>query len=206
MIPISVRFRRTHLKQLLQRFDLSKGPLDLFVSLYFRHNPQLGSKDRAYISDRVYRYYRLKGLIDALAGKKGLSFGDENYWDFAIELIDEESGKTLKEAQNDETITIWDRLSVSENLYHAIYRTWAEKTPDLCLSFNKEAPLTIRVNTLKVSPEKLLQSLKEKEFEVSQDQEIETAIHFKSRVALFSLPEFKEGFFEIQDKGSQLIA
>ena len=66
-------------------------------------------------------------------------------------------------------------------------------------------PFVIRVNTLKVSREKLLETLNQKGWQVSKTPRAETGILFKERANLFDSEEFQEGFFEVQDEGSQLV-
>ena len=69
--------------------------------------------------------------------------------------------------------------------------------------------LTVRANTLKTSRDKLLRTFKTQyEFSVGPCAFSPNGIRFYRSPAesLFSLQEFRNGFFEIQDEGSQLLA
>ena len=70
----------------------------------------------------------------------------------------------------------------------------------------KPAPIAIRVNTLKISMEKLLEQFNKNNIFPEISQIIPNAIKFNQRVQLTELNEFKNGYFEIQDEGSQLIS
>lgn len=203
----SVRFRRFHAKEILTQFDMSRGPLDLFISLAFRKTAQLGSKDRAWISETIYTYFRMKSLLNyILEHRKGLRC-DENsptYWDALFDLID--TPQFLDSAIVDPSIPEDIRLSLPMDLYEALLASWKEEFFPLALSLNKSAPLTIRVNTMKTTRDALLNKFIEYGFQVEVDAKVSEAIHFGKRMNLFTLPEFKEGFFEVQDAGSQIVA
>ena len=80
-----------------------------------------------------------------------------------------------------------------------------EQATALCLINNQNAPTTIRVNPLKTSRAALIerwQSL----YSFSPTTHSPWGIVFKEKTNLLALPEFKEGLFEIQDEGSQLVA
>ncbi|HEY4832902.1 MAG TPA: RsmB/NOP family class I SAM-dependent RNA methyltransferase, partial [Waddliaceae bacterium] len=66
-------------------------------------------------------------------------------------------------------------------------------------------PTTVRVNTLKITRDEMLVKW-QKEYDVSPCKLAPHGIIFHKKIALFALPEFKEGLFEVQDEGSQLAA
>ena len=47
-------FRRNHILKILNDYSLQKGPLDQFLSLYFKHNKALGSNDRKEVAQTIY--------------------------------------------------------------------------------------------------------------------------------------------------------
>ncbi len=67
-----------------------------------------------------------------------------------------------------------------------------------------EAPVTVRVNPLKISMKDFL--LKYKEQNPRQSHWVPNAVHFDSRWAITQDPGFQEGYFEIQDENSQLVS
>jgi 16S rRNA (cytosine967-C5)-methyltransferase len=73
---------------------------------------------------------------------------------------------------------------------------------------NERAPLTIRTNILKISRDELFSIFHKKGFEVKKTDHSPYGISFLTnpKANFFSLDEFKKGYFEIQDEGSQLVS
>ncbi len=189
-------FRLHHLLLLLEGYEQQKGPIDFYVSCYFRQNKALGSKDRAYISEEVYRLIRWQGLIDYFVK-------DANWQKRILWLQEGEPRRFLL----DETIPLHNRYSMPKELMDELIASWGvDRAKEIALSCLEPAPTTIRVNPQKISQGELLARLLEKGYQVSQGLESPLAIYFHKKENFFSMPEFKEGFFEVQDEGSQLVA
>jgi len=62
-------FREMYLLKILEEFDLSSLPLDVFLSKFFRAHKSIGSKDRSFICETLYSLIRWKGLLDHLCDK-----------------------------------------------------------------------------------------------------------------------------------------
>jgi len=74
----------------------------------------------------------------------------------------------------------------------------------LCELFYR-APLSIRVNSLKTSRDRLLADLLSKGYSSAATEISPFGITFIDHINARQLPEFKKGMFEIQDEASQLI-
>src|SRR5262245_57820423 len=123
-------FREHHLFTLLNGYNIQQGPLDVYISLYFKENKALGSKDRAFVADNAYALMRWKGLLDAL-GKANW----EDRWD-QLQQID--PFKTPFPSLPDHV-----RVSFPKELFEAVEKTLGkEKTIDFCLACNRPAPTT----------------------------------------------------------------
>jgi 16S rRNA (cytosine967-C5)-methyltransferase len=72
-------------------------------------------------------------------------------------------------------------------------------------AINERAPLVARVNLLKTDREELLERLRKEGLDCSPTELSALGIRLDTRVNAFSLPPFREGWFEIQDEGSQLL-
>ncbi len=180
-----MKFREYHLEKIITNFNLQKAPLDVYLSHYFRENKAIGSKDRKFLSEAIYAQIRWKSLLQ-FVGRP---------------LLEEE---ILSYAHNKE-IPAHIRLSLPEELYQELVSAYGEeKAEKLSLTNNQRAPVTVRVNTLKISRDNLLK--KWSSYSVSPCLKAPHGIIFHEKINFFSLPEFKEGLFEIQDEGSQLIA
>lgn len=73
-------------------------------------------------------------------------------------------------------------------------------------AMNERAPLTIRVNTLHTDRETLATRLGTEGVPSRPCRYSPDGLVVEGRINLFSLPSFREGLFEIQDEGSQLLA
>jgi 16S rRNA (cytosine967-C5)-methyltransferase len=67
-------------------------------------------------------------------------------------------------------------------------------------------PLFVRVNTLLITPGELISRLAAHGVEAKEDKFIPNCLELENAGALRELPEFKRGFFHVQDKASQLCA
>lgn len=173
----------------------SKKPLDLLLSEYFKAHRSLGSTDRRTIGDAIYGMVRWKSLIDYACPSK-----------FPLDRLDYYKKIDFYKTAKDPSIPEPIRLGMTEFLLERFTAAFGiEKTKELCRILNTSAPTTVRANLLKTSREELL-TLWEKAFSVSPCLYAPAGIQFSKRAPLLSLPEFKEGLFEIQDEGSQIVS
>lgn len=190
-----IPFRDHHLLALLEAYDQQTLPLDLFISQYFRQHAALGSKDRAFIAETVYALVRWKGLLDYLS--------PDSSWQKRYQTF---QGIDLAELQQRADIPLFTRVSFPATLFRLLESDYGtEQAINLCLASNKPAPTTIRVNTLKISREALVERWAGL-YDLSPTSLSPDGLIFHKKMNFFELPEFKEGFFEVQDEGSQLLA
>jgi len=194
----SFLFRRHHFFSLLHQFDPQKGPIDLFISLYFRHHPQLGSKDRAEIVEKVYTFFRWKLLIEKFLDQKELK-GEERA-ERLYDVLSEDIERVCGAAALPEHLCV----SFPESLFQLIQKSWHDHAVAICRVCNSPAPLMIRVNRLKTSKEKLIAALEARGIVVENLGG--DALRLAKRMNLFVIPEFVNGWFEVQDVGSQKVA
>ncbi|MCC5832123.1 MAG: RsmB/NOP family class I SAM-dependent RNA methyltransferase [Chlamydiales bacterium] len=192
---MKLSFQEYHLFQLLRRFENQHLPLDLFLSQYFRAHKQLGSKDRKAIAEAVYGMCRWQSLLDHLVD--GHPSWEKRYACFR--------GFQPDHYLYVNTIPLHIRVSFPRELFSLLVENYGEeKAARLCQVCNTEAPIAVRVNPLKSTRDELLKRWEE--FDVIPCKHSELGIQFRKRAPLVSLPEFKEGLFEIQDEASQCAA
>ncbi len=165
-------------------------PLDLAISRYFRTRKWLGARDRREIGEGVYGIIRWKGLLDHQL--KEPTWGSR--WDL-FEKIDPRAKSKFP---------AYVQCSFPKDVYERIESHYGKEAFDICMALNGRAPTTVRVNTLKTSRGALLKrwkSLPCKPTDVS-----DVGVQFEGRVQLMGTPEKREGLFELQDEGSQLVA
>ena len=93
-------------------------------------------------------------------------------------------------------------LSFPEDLAADMERLLGPEAIIAARAFNQPAPVTLRVNTLKASRERVLRDLPE----AVPTNYSPTGIVLPKRANLPSLPGFKEGRFEAQEEASQIVA
>ena len=189
-------FQEHHLFQILRRYDNQHLPLDLFLNQYYKSNTALGANDRRVISESVYGITRFRILLDYLSGD-----------DLALEKqVAIFKGFQPTQYLYVNTIPLHIRVSFPKVLFDLLVAQYGEKEAvALCNVNNTQAPTTIRVNALKMTRDRLA-TLWEGKYEIELCQHSPLGIHFKKRVPFFEMPEFKEGYFEVQDEASQLVA
>lgn len=82
----------------------------------------------------------------------------------------------------------------------------ADETRALCSIMNKPAPITLRVNTLKTTVDELQTILRENGISSSRTLYSPIGLQLGKRTNVFQLQEFRDGMFEVQDEGSQLLS
>jgi 16S rRNA (cytosine967-C5)-methyltransferase len=193
------------------------GPADAKLSAYFRENPKLGVKDRAFIAESVYQVLRRKRLLEYLADGsdarrlllaamlrlQGISLRDlgpllnkqQTEWAHAIKA---KSTENLAPAiQADLPDWLWDRLSAQYGEQEAL---------TLARSLHSAAPLDIRVNTVKATREEVLEQFGRDRIEATPTPYAPNGLRLQSKITLNRQPMFMEGKIEVQDEGSQLLA
>lgn len=191
-----IPFREHHLFTLLTDYDNQNLPLDLFINQYFRAHKSLGSKDRGFIAETTYALIRWQGLLDEISPKP-ISW--ENRYKIFLET-------NLDEIQQNESIPLHIRVSFPKSLFEILENDYGTvKATELCQISNHPAPTVVRANVLKITRDALLERWRET-YEVSPTIFSPFGIQYHKKINFFELPEFKQGLFEVQDEGSQLLA
>ena len=79
-----------------------------------------------------------------------------------------------------------------------------EKIEEICKYSNEKPKLTIRVNTLKTTPEILKEKLENKKIRVEKAK-LDSFLYIQNAKNIENIEEFKEGLFTVQDEGAGLI-
>lgn len=196
LAKMKIGFREHHTLNILNAFDLQTIPLDVFLRNYFRTHKAVGSKDRKEICESIYGIIRWKGLLDYL-------LRDPPTWKSRYERY---QNCNPSDYINDLSIPAHVRASFPKSFYQLLEQSLGpELAFNFCLSSNEPAPTTVRVNALRISRSELLNKWKGS-FNVFACAHSPHAISFKQKINFFGLDEFKEGYFEVQDEASQLIA
>jgi 16S rRNA (cytosine967-C5)-methyltransferase len=80
-----------------------------------------------------------------------------------------------------------------------------EETERICTSLNQQAPLTLRVNTLRTNVEECRRILEKEGVATVRTKLSPVGLEVGKRINVFQLQSFQDGLFEVQDEGSQLL-
>jgi 16S rRNA (cytosine967-C5)-methyltransferase len=201
--------------QTLQRIFHEGGYADKEVARTLKADKRRGSRDRATIAELVYETVRNYRLYAHLSGREPLNEADwwrllgvhlllkgeqlPEWTEFA-DLDPAAIRRRNQEAQQDralrESIPDWlDELGEEQ--------LGAEWTPVLA-ALNETAPVVLRANRLKTTPEELTTKLAEEGIAV--EPIAENALRVTQRKNLFRTKAFRQGLFELQDYSSQQAA
>ena len=191
-----IPFCDIHIERFFYRYQRGQAPLDLALADYFRENKALGSKDRKEIGDTIYGMVRWQSLLDLACPPTSPFFRRLAFY----------KNEEFSLLQKNLSAPLAARLGCPEWLLKRLIQEYGkEKGIELASTLNTEASLTIRVNPLKITREELFRRWKN-QFPIALCEKAPFGIRFAKRIPVFSFPEFKEGLFEVQDEGSQLLA
>lgn len=207
-------------QQALEQIFIENRKADKVLAEILRSNKKWGSRDRAFIAETTYemvRYWRLmlhvadingfhisKSKIHKLLGAylilQGAQVNHDAEWQ---KLRPNELLARYEAAKSDRkifhSIPDWlDELAARE-LGEAL---WEEELA----AMNVHAPVCIRANTLINSRDELMKELAKENIETQKVAGVDQALYLKKRQNIFLSKAFKDGRFEVQDAGSQMIA
>jgi 16S rRNA (cytosine967-C5)-methyltransferase len=81
-----------------------------------------------------------------------------------------------------------------------------EHATALATAMNTRAPMCVRTNTVRGTRDELVVRLAEERISAQPTRLSPVGLCFETRVNAFGLTAFREGFFEVMDEGSQLVA
>jgi 16S rRNA (cytosine967-C5)-methyltransferase len=188
---------------------------DKVIEKVLKQNPKWGARDRRFIAETTYdivRWYRLYQVITQAAAHE--------YWKLLgawciinrvplppwTEFQPLRTGDVLKAYEGvkqnrvvAESVPDWlDALGQRE-----LGDAWASELHAL----NEPAKVVLRVNTLKTTRHALQRSLLQNDrISTEAPAEFPDALILAQRQNIFTRPQFRDGLFEVQDAGSQLIA
>lgn len=187
---------------------------DKVIEKILKSNPKWGARDRRFIAETIYdivRWYRLFSVVsESRPGDYWKLLGtwclwnqiSPPPWEEFRALNQQKIEEAYKQAVNDrkiaESIPDWlDDMGQQELKHH-----WAHELHAL----NEEAKVLLRVNTLKVKKAELQRQLAEEEIFTQSNASYPDALFLEERQNIFTRQQFRDGLFEVQDAGSQLIA
>lgn len=188
---------------------------DKVIEKVLKQNSRWGSRDRRFIAETTYDIVRWYRWFRELAQSKGTDFWKllgvwcilsgvdlpawEEFDGLSPEAVREREKRTMYSRKIRESIPDWlDEVGEKE--------LGKDKWESELSALNEMAPVVLRTNTLKVTKAELQSRLEEEGIETIAPDSYPDALVLKERQNIFGSPCFKEGLFEVQDAGSQVIS
>lgn len=192
---------------------------DKVVARALKKDKRWGSSDRKFVAETIYEIVRWKRLYAEIAEVKEPYNRDDLWRMFATwavlrgytipdwrqlegtpqRKIKGRFDELSKIRKYRESIPDWmDELGVKE----LGEELWSKEIA----AQNQQAQVILRVNTLKTTKQKLRAILMDLNIETDYLENQPDALVLKERANVFLTDAFKDGFFEVQDANSQLVA
>ena len=215
---------------ILENHAQAQYPARLVLSTWARGNRFAGSKDRAAIANLVFDVLRRSTSYAAYMGSKEpralalAAFLDG--WGFTLDELDEmcDGGQYAPQPLSDEERAGLTQLQGDQTpdsppaaladipawIYPSFEQVFGDRSLEEGQALALRAPIDLRVNRLKIKRSTLLKKLEEFEAEAPDDLidnvRIPASIGAQKSPRLDMLDAYHKGWFEIQDKGSQIVS
>jgi len=219
--------------EILDAAEASDAPAERVVSEYLRKRRYIGSKDRRAVNALVYGVLRHRARLDWWLERLGHAPRDGRRWMLAYrmlvegeppagiaacfdgtgygpapldgpetELVTRLAGEALDHADQPD----WVRLEMPEWLHTRFAETFGNDAGAELEALMQEAPVDLRVNTLKSKRVEVQSLLAEEGIEAEETAMSPLGLRVKGRRAVTASAPYRNGSIELQDEGSQIAA
>ena len=180
----SIRIRKIEQKTLTILY------LGVYQLIFMDKIPDSAAVNESVKLCKKLRLYKSAGFVNAVL--RNLVRADKQY-----KLPDEQ----------DRTKYLSVKYSIPEKLVDEWISQYGETNSETIMKgFLGRPPVTVRVNTLKTTKQKLTDALKRQGVTVDDISFLENSLHLSRTGSLESIPEFRDGHFFVEDAASQLCA
>ena len=202
---------------------------------FHHNRKKCGSRDRRFLSETTYALFRHKLFIrewcrhllakdaDAtcevlLAAKLERLIPSETFYSLADQFIPRrnltsdlaEKLENFSLPPGTKTTNPEEEISLRHSFPLWLVNRWSKQfglkeCRDLIAVMQQRPPLTIRINPVKMTRERQIERFKELGWGVIPTVRSSYGLTFRERVNVFDTEDFRKGFFDIQDEGSQII-
>ena len=204
----------------LEALEMSFGKgiyADKVVERLLKKNKKWGSRDRSFVAEHTYEMVRWWGLLWALLDKEPSTKRKELeklfgiYWLWrGFELPDWPKFDAIRDIEVQARFNALERLDQIES-YPAWFSQLASEQlgdlwPDVARNMNVPNSVNLRVNALKSNTKEVIESLEQDGIKVGFHPTFPKALVLEGRPRLNNNHAFQQGWFEVQDAGSQQIS
>lgn len=203
------------IEEALERIFVQGKKSDQAVPAVLKAHPKWGSRDRNFVAENTYEIVRNKRLIlhcldyngpldgaviHSMTGAWLILKGDHDDSDFFRDLDPETIRNRARVTDPPVRFSMPDVLNE-----HMLSELGADRWYRELEAMSSPADVYLRVNLHRISREKLQGILQGKGVETEITADTKGALKLLKRTNLTAMEEFRKGWFEIQDAGSQLI-
>ena len=192
---------------------------DKAVEKALKRDKRWGSRDRKFVAETIYEIVRWKRLYAEIANVKE-PFDRNNLWRMfsvwcVLKGINLPDWNQIEPTPTRRIKGRFDELSKIRKFRESIpdwidNRAVSELGEELWTkelkALNKQAEVILRTNTLNITKEELQKSLQEESIFTEFIPNYKDALRLVERANVFRTDAFKNGYFEVQDASSQLVA
>lgn len=209
-----------------------RAPADAVLAQYFRGRRYIGAKDRGAISEMLYYILRHGATLEWWLEKSYPQGGPRGIVILALVFLRRAQianisewfdGSLYSPPPLNETERAMIALYAGKPLVHGnlpqpvrmnypdwmesrLHKLFGDRLYLVMEAMNAEAPVDLRVNTLKASRPQVMDALAQEGFAPAPAPFAPHGIRLAKRGALFATQAFRDGWFEMQDEGSQLVS
>jgi 16S rRNA (cytosine967-C5)-methyltransferase len=213
---------------LLDDIEGNPRPADQVASLYFKGRRYIGAKDRRAVADTVWRVLRRKARIDWWLGhldfpvdararvladlslQGGIPEPELFQGAHAMPSPGKEERRMMEALRGKDLfhrdMPAWVRGEFPEWLTPRLEALWGERMLAELGAMRDEAPLDLRVNTLKATRDAAIAALRADGLEPQPTALSPISLRLTVRAPMVQMQAWRNGLVEIQDEGSQLVA
>lgn len=191
---------------------------DKVVNSLLKRNKKWGSRDRSFVAEHTYEIVRnwrfLWWLLDSEPSLKR-----KQLWDL-VGVYFKWKGSPLPDWPKFDGIRDFDidtrckelpeDIGISESypewLDERLQNEIGDRWPTIARALNEQAKVFLRVNTLRSNTQDVISALAEANIEAKSVPNASDILYLEGRPRLNNIEAFNNGWFEVQDAGSQQIA
>lgn len=212
--------------ELVEQSIESKRPADRLLSNYFRQRRYIGSKDKRAIAELFYGALRRRSELIYLLENNTLEIISQNIVAVYQQLIgnnlsqiftgeryapaklDSSTASALSKVSADDLQAAPEhvQLNIPEWLTPQLKESLGTHYQAEMQACNQRANTDLRVNLLKSTLEQSKQALLEQQIDFTQTEISPWGLRLDKNIPLQNLKQFNQGWFEVQDEGSQILA
>lgn len=217
-----MRFHRNLVEGVIEVLDtiFNQGAYaDRALEALLKKNRQWGSRDRGFVAETVYDIVRWKRIYAKISGARPSFPQEDLYRMFAVWAIlkghDLPDWPEFSKVREEGVRAGYEKLSAIRK-YRESVPDWMDELGEESLgeelwtqeleALNRQAPVVLRVNTLKTSREVLGKELLGEGFPTMAVEGYPDALVLEERGNVFRTGAFRKGMFEVQDAASQMVA